>query len=230
MTHISYLRVSTSRQGESGLGLEAQREAVRKHLATNGEILSAEYQEVETGKGSNALSSRPQLLAALEHARRAKMTVVVAKLDRLTRSARLLLELLERSSGVDIAFCDLPQIPTGPVGRFMITQLAAVAEFEAGMISERTKVALAAAKARGTKLGVNGSVLAAQRKREAVAHALLLAPNIGDAYRAGHTTLRAIAQYLSDQGVATRDGGDWHPATVQRLIRRLPPLASGLPA
>lgn len=111
----------------------------------------------------------------------------------------------------------------------MITQLAAVAEFEAGMISERTKVALAAAKARGTKLGMNGSALAAQRKREAAVHALSIAPYIGDAHRSGHTTLRAIAAYLRDQGIPTRDGGDWHPATVQRLIRRLPPLPSGLP-
>ena len=230
MFYVSYLRVSTARQGTSGLGLEAQREAVGRYIFSNSGRLDSEFLEIETGKGSNALQKRPQLLAALEHARRQKATLVVAKLDRLTRSARLLLELLERSGGVDIAFCDLPQIPPGPVGRFMITQLAAVAEFEAGMISERTKVALAAAKARGTKLGVNGAVLAAQRKQEAAAHALSLASNIGDAYRAGHTTLRAIAGYLRDQGIPTRDGGDWHPATVQRLIRRLPPLATGLPA
>lgn len=230
MFYVSYLRVSTARQGSSGLGLEAQREAVARYISGYSGQLDAEFLEIETGRGSNALQKRPQLLAALEHSRRQKATLVVAKLDRLTRSARLLLELLERSGGVDIAFCDLPQIPPGPVGRFMITQLAAVAEFEAGMISERTKVALAAAKARGTKLGVNGAVLAAQRKREATTHALSVAPNISDAYRAGHTTLRAIAEYLHDQGVPTRDGGDWHPATVQRLIRRLPPLATGLPA
>ena len=230
MFYVSYLRVSTSRQGISGLGLEAQREAVGRYIHGHSGRLDAEFMEIETGRGSNALQKRPQLLAALEHARRQKATLVVAKLDRLTRSARLLLELLERSGGVDIAFCDLPQIPPGPVGRFMITQLAAVAEFEAGMISERTKVALAAAKARGIKLGVNGAVLAAQRKREATAHALSVAPKIRDAYRAGHTTLHAIAEYLRDQGIPTRDGGDWHPATVQRLIRRLPPLATGLPA
>jgi DNA invertase Pin-like site-specific DNA recombinase len=229
MMYVSYLRVSTARQGISGLGLEAQREAVGRYISSQAGQLDTEFLEVETGRGSNALQKRPQLLAALEHSRRRKATLVVAKLDRLTRSARLLLELLERSGGVDIAFCDLPQIPPGPVGRFMITQLAAVAELEAGMISERTKVALAAAKARGTKLGVNGSVLAVQRKREAAAHALSLAPHIEDAYREGRTTLRAIAEYLRDQDVPTRDGGDWHPATVQRLIRRLSPLTSGLP-
>lgn len=221
MTHISYLRVSTARQGESGLGLEAQREAVRKHLATNGAILSAEYQEVETGKGSNALSSRPQLLAALQHARRAKMTLVVAKLDRLTRSARLLLELVEQSGGAGLVFCDLPEVPSGPVGKFMLTQLAAVAEFEAGMISERTKVALAAAKAKGIKLGANGSVLAAQRKREAKSRAADLEPHIIAAQQAGHTTLRAMADYLQVSGAPTRNGGRWHPTTVQRTIRRL---------
>lgn len=230
MDYISYLRVSTSRQGDSGLGLEAQREAVSRFLKTTDGRLAVEFQEVETGKGSNALSKRPQLRAALDLARRNRMTLIVAKLDRLTRSARLLLELVELSGGANLVFCDLPDVPSGPVGKFMLTQLAAVAELEAGMISQRTKAALAAAKARGVRLGAHGAVLATQRKQEAAAYALSLAPHIGSAQRAGHTTLRAIADYLRNHAVPTRDGGDWHPATVQRTIRRLPTLASGFPA
>lgn len=221
MDYISYLRVSTSRQGDSGLGLEAQREAVSRFLRTNDGRLVAEFQEVETGKGSNALSKRPQLRAALDFARRDRMTLIVAKLDRLTRSARLLLELVELSGGANLVFCDLPDVPSGPVGKFMLTQLAAVAEFEAGMISQRTKAALAAAKARGVRLGTHGAVLAAQRKEEASARAADLHQHIVAARKAGNITLKAMANYLEAHQVPTRDGGRWHPTTVSRVITRL---------
>lgn len=221
MNYISYLRVSTSRQGDSGLGLEAQREAVRRFLRAAGGRLVAEFQEVETGKGSNALSKRPQLRAALDLARRGKMTLIVAKLDRLTRSARLLLELVELSGGANLVFCDLPDVPSGPVGKFMLTQLAAVAEFEAGMISQRTKAALAAAKARGVRLGTHGAVLAAQRKEEASVRAEDLHQHIVSARKAGNVTLKAMADYLEAHQVPTRDGGRWHPTTVSRAMKRL---------
>lgn len=226
MDYISYLRVSTSRQGDSGLGLEAQREAVNRFLKTTDGRLVLEFQEIETGKGSNALSKRPQLRAALDLARREKMTLIVAKLDRLTRSARLLLELVELSGGANLVFCDLPDVPSGPVGKFMLTQLAAVAEFEAGMISQRTKAALAAAKARGIKLGLNGAKLAIVRKQEADDHATTLADDFAAARAAGCCTLRDIGLYLTTNGVLTRDGGAWHPTTVARVMSRLASAAT----
>src|SRR6478609_10642945 len=144
---VSYLRVSTDKQGRSGLGLEAQREAVTRYLNGGNWKLVAEYVETESGKRSD----RPKLAAALGHAKAIGATVVFAKLDRLTRNVDLLRTLV--SSGVDLVFCDLPHVPPGAMGRFLLTQMASVAELEAGLTSERTKAALAAAKARGVKLG-----------------------------------------------------------------------------
>lgn len=228
MTHVAYLRVSTARQGVSGLGLEAQREAVGRHIAAAGGQLIAEFIEIETGKGSSLLRKRPQLRAALECARRAPATLIVAKLDRLTRSARLLLELVESANGAEMVFCDLPQLPKGPVGRFMLTQLAAVAEFEAGMIAERTKAALRAASARGVKLGANGARLAAIRKAGALAFAQSVGQELAKARLAGCSTFGAIADHLNRAEIATASGGIWHPTTVQRVERRL--AASSPPA
>jgi len=142
---ISYLRVSTSSQGASGLGLESQRETIRSHVGNDVELL-AEYVEVESGRRSD----RPELAKALDHAKRANATVVISRIDRLARSARFLLELVD--SNVDILFCDLPQV-SGPAGRFLLTSMAGVAELEAGLISQRTRAALAAAKAKGVRLG-----------------------------------------------------------------------------
>jgi DNA invertase Pin-like site-specific DNA recombinase len=139
---ISYLRVSTDKQGKSGLGIEAQREAVVRYLNGGQWTLSAEYVETETGKRAD----RPKLAAALAHAKAIGAKLVFAKLDRLTRNVDLLRSLV--ASSVDLVFCDLPSVPPGPMGRFLLTQMAAVAELEAGLIGERTKNALAAAKAR----------------------------------------------------------------------------------
>jgi len=225
---VSYLRVSTSRQGDSGLGLEAQREAVARYLGGVGGTLSAEFQEVETGKGANALAKRPRLRAALEQARKQRATLIVAKLDRLTRSARLLLELVEASGGAGLVFCDLPEVPPGPVGKFMLTQLAAVAEFEAGMISQRTKAALAAAKARGTKLGANGQALADRAKADAYSWSRSLSNLVGEAEAQGITTPTALAGFLNESGALTREGGRWYPATAARLIKRLEPAGTAL--
>jgi DNA invertase Pin-like site-specific DNA recombinase len=140
---VSYLRVSTDKQGRSGLGLEAQRVAVESYLNGGRWTLAAEYVEAESGKRSD----RPKLAKALAHAKAIGATVVFAKLDRLTRNVDLLRSLV--TSDVDLVFCDLPHA----MGRFLLTQMASVAELEAGLISERTKAALAAAKARGVKLG-----------------------------------------------------------------------------
>jgi DNA invertase Pin-like site-specific DNA recombinase len=130
---VSYLRVSTDKQGRSGLGLEAQREAVARYLNGGSWKLVAEYVETESGKRSD----RPKLAAALGHAKAIGATVVFAKLDRLTRNVDLLRTLV--SSDVDLVFCDLPHVPTGAMGRFLLTQMASLAELEAGLISERTK-------------------------------------------------------------------------------------------
>jgi DNA invertase Pin-like site-specific DNA recombinase len=145
MRYVAYRRVSTDRQGRSGLGLEAQDAAIKAHVG-DGEIAAA-FTEVESGK----VADRPELQKALAHARRTKATLVFAKLDRLSRNARFLLGIVE--SGVSVVFCDFPTIPEGPTGKFILTQMAAVAELEAGMIAQRTKAALTAAKARGTLLG-----------------------------------------------------------------------------
>ena len=145
--YISYLRVSTDKQGRSGLGLEAQRDAVESYLNGGRWKLAAEYLETESGKRSD----RPKLAKALGHAKAIGATVVFAKLDRLTRNVDLLRALV--SSDVDLVFCDLPHVPPGAMGRFLLTQMASVAELEAGLTSERTKAALVAAKARGVKLG-----------------------------------------------------------------------------
>src|SRR3984893_9704702 len=144
---ISYLRVSTDKQGRSGLGIEAQREAVTSYLNGGRWTLVAEYVETESGKRAD----RPKLAAALSHAKAVGAKLVFAKLDRLTRNVDLLRSLV--SSDVDLVFCDLPSVPAGAMGRFLLTQMASVAELEAGLIGERTKAALAAAKARGVKLG-----------------------------------------------------------------------------
>src|SRR3984885_6359656 len=145
--YVAYLRVSTDKQGRSGLGLEAQREAVTRYLNGGSWTLAAEYVETESGKRAD----RPKLAKALAHAKAIGATVVFAKLDRLTRNVDLLRSLV--ASDVDLVFCDLPHVPAGAMGRFLLTQMASVAELEAGLISERTKAALAAAKARGVKLG-----------------------------------------------------------------------------
>ena len=144
---VSYYRVSTDKQGVRGLGIEAQKAAVARYVDAYRGALLAEFVEVESGRRVD----RPELLKALDRAKQERATLLIAKLDRLARNTRFLLSILE--SGADVVFCDLPSVPPGPVGKFLITQMAAVAELEAGLISQRTKAALAVVKARGTRLG-----------------------------------------------------------------------------
>ena len=224
---VSYLRVSTDKQGRSGLGVEAQREAVARHLNGGSWKLVAEYVETESGKRSD----RPKLAAALGHAKAIGATVVFAKLDRLTRNVDLLRTLV--SSGVDLVFCDLPNVPPGAMGRFLLTQMASVAELEAGLISERTKAALAAAKARGVKLGNPNGARALRGKqvgnKEAVAaikfraqeHATNLRSIVDDVRAQGITSIRKIAEELNQRGILAPRGGEWQPTTVVRLLARL---------
>ena len=224
---VSYLRVSTDKQGRSGLGLEAQREAVTRYLNGGNWTVVPEYVETESGKRSD----RPKLAAALSHAKAIGATLVFAKLDRLTRNVDLLRTLV--ASGVDLVFCDLPHVPPGAMGRFLLTQMASVAELEAGLISERTKAALAAAKARGVKLGnpngaralrgkqVGNKEAVAAVKQKAQEHAGNLRAIVEDIQAQGITSVRKMAEELNRRAILTPRGGEWQPTTVVRLLARL---------
>ncbi len=222
---VAYFRVSTQQQGRSGLGLEAQRDQVARHVASVGGQVVAEFVEVESGKRSD----RPELAKALAACRARGAVLLVAKLDRLARNARFLLSVVEGAGEAGVAFCDLPQLPAGPVGRFMVTMLAAVAELEAGMISQRTKAALEAAKARGVKLGNPnlraGSPEAAKVASDAAsakakARAADVLPYVQAAQKAGATSLAQIAAALEARGVRTPRGGQrWAPAQVARILQ-----------
>ena len=219
MNHfVSYLRVSTDRQGKSGLGLEAQRKAVADHVAGKGEI-AAEYVEIESGKKND----RPQLASALAEAKRIGAVLLIAKLDRLARNVAFIANLLE--AGVEIAAADMPE-----ANRFLLHVMAAVAEHEAQAISDRTRVALAAAKARGVALGwampgrAGEQRNAARKGAERNAHkADQYAGNVLPVIRqiaARGASLRQIADELNTRGIKTARGGLWYAATVRNILAR----------
>lgn len=205
-----YLRCSTGKQQASGLGIEAQREAVERYAAQTGGTIIAEYTETESG----AKSDRPQLAKALAQCRRAKATLLIARLDRLSRSLSFVAQLLD--ANVEIRCADMPE-----ANRLLLQMLAVFSEHERQMIRERTRAALAAAKARGTVLGANGKVLAAKHRAEAQAHAEGLRPAIMQARAVGCVSLPQIADFLTAQGHQTASGGRWHPMTVRRVLDRL---------
>jgi DNA invertase Pin-like site-specific DNA recombinase len=217
-TFVSYLRVSTDRQGRSGLGIEAQRTAVASYLAGFGAEPIKEFVEVESGKRSN----RPELARALAECRVRKATLVIAKLDRLARDAHFLLGL--QRSGIAFTAADMPN-----ANRLTVGIMAMVAEEERRAISERTKSALAAAKARGTKLGgrpenLKNTELGRQRGAEArrvkaAARAEDLMPVIETIRTAGVTSDTGIANALNDRGIPPARGGKWQAVQVQRLER-----------
>jgi DNA invertase Pin-like site-specific DNA recombinase len=209
MTFIAYYRVSTDRQGTSGLGLEAQRAAVLRHIATG--QLAAEYMEIESGKKH---TNRPELLAALQECRRRKATLVIAKLDRLGRNVAFISALME--SGADFVCCDNPH-----ANRLMLHMLAAFAEHEREQISQRTKAALAAAKVRGVKLG-NPRALEALDKAHAVHVARRPAPevlNIMRSLEGQGMSYRAIARELNQLNIKTGRGHQWYDVTVKSVLR-----------
>jgi DNA invertase Pin-like site-specific DNA recombinase len=224
---VSYLRVSRDKQGRSGLGLEAQRTAVESYLNGGKWKVLAEYVEVESGKRND----RPKLTSALAHAKVSGAKVVFAKLDRLTRDVDLLRALA--ASNVDLVFCDLPSVPPGAMGRFLLTQMASVAELEVGLIGERTKAALAAAKARGVKLGhpngaralrgkqVGNADAVARIKLNAAQRAADLKGLVDDIKQSGLTTVRGSAHELHARGIRAPRGDTWHPTAVSRLLARL---------
>jgi DNA invertase Pin-like site-specific DNA recombinase len=206
---VAYYRVSTDRQGRSGLGLDAQSEAVRAHLANHSGTLQAEFCEIESGKRSD----RPQLAAAIAAAKKAKATLIIAKLDRLARNVHFISGLME--SGVDFVAADNPH-----ANKLMVHLLAAFAEHEREQISQRTKDALAAAKARGARLGRNGADrLAPAYRAEAVQRARQLAPVLAEMKSAG-LSARQMAAELTLRGIQTPTGARWHAQTVLRMIDR----------
>ena len=217
---VAYYRVSTAKQGASGLGLEAQREAVRRYLNGGDWRIVAEFTEVESGKRN----SRPELTKALAAARLHRAPLVVAKLDRLSRNAAFLLTL--RDAGVKFVAADMPDANDMTVGI-----LAVVAQAEREAISRRTKEALAAAKARGTKLGgdrgrtltdENRKAAAAAKAAQAASRAGDLAPLIADLRERGVTSLQAIARELTALEVPTaRNGAKWSAVQVKRTIDRM---------
>lgn len=228
---VAYLRVSTEGQGRSGLGLEAQRQAVAAHVARAGGELVAEFQEVESGRKA----VRPQLAAALACCRTRRAVLLVAKLDRLSRDTRFLLGLVEGTGEAGVVFCDLPQLPPGPVGKFMLTQMAAVAELEAGLTGQRTRAALAAAKARGARLGnprlrpgtpeAAAGARAAKAERARAWAAELRA--VVEELRAEGAGLRVVAAALEARGVrAPRGGAAWSAAQVRRVLLAEPATSS----
>lgn len=222
---VAYFRVSTERQGRSGLGLDAQREAVARHVAGCDGAVVAEFEEVESGKRAD----RPRLAAALAACRARRATLLIAKLDRLARNARFLLGVVEGSGEGGVVFCDLPTVPPGPVGKFLVTQMAAVAELEAGLISQRTRAALAAAKEKGIRLGnprlragapEHARAAAAAKSEAARARTADILPYIDAARRAGARTLRELAAALTARGVPPPRGERcaWHPMQVKRVV------------
>ena len=217
---IAYLRVSTQRQHRSGLGLDAQRAAIERFASSESLTIAAEYVEAETGKGFDALDRRPQLAAALATAKAAKCSVVVAKLDRLSRDVAFVAGLMAQRVPFIVAELGRDADP------FMLHLYAALAEKERRLISERTKAALVAKKAAGAALGnpanlaEAGSLGRVTLVESANDFAHLLAPALRAIRAEGVTTLRSIAQALNRRGIKSSRGGTWYPSSVANVLSR----------
>jgi DNA invertase Pin-like site-specific DNA recombinase len=214
---VAYLRVSTDKQGRSGLGLDAQRQAIADFLA--GGKLVAEFVEIESGKRDE----RPQLAAALHRAKVTGAKLLIAKLDRLSRNVAFIARLQE--SGVQFVCADMPE-----ANELTVHLLAAIAQHERKLISERTKAALAAAKRKGTRLGnPNGARALRGRGNDRAVQMIKfnakrfagdVAPIIADIRAAGIMSCRGIAKELNARGILTARRGQWHPATVRAVMLR----------
>lgn len=202
MQYVAYYRVSTQMQGKSGLGLEAQRTAVLRF--THGQEIVAEFTEVESGKRDD----RPELEKAIDLAKQRNAVLVIAKLDRLSRNVHFISGLLKRN--VPIKACDMPH-----ADNFQFHIMAAVAEKEREMISHRTKVAIAAKRARGSEWGTN-----AARVEKASAFADSIQSHVQALIDNGDDTPAAIARALNERGIRTPRGAEWGPGQVVRLLRR----------
>jgi DNA invertase Pin-like site-specific DNA recombinase len=215
---VTYYRVSTQRQGRSGLGLEAQQAAVTAFLTSRNGLVVGEYREIESGRKND----RQQLAAAIQMCRLTNSTLLIAKLDRLARNVAFISALME--SGIDFTAADFPE-----ANRLTVHILAAVAEHEAMMISERTKAALAARKARGLPLGNQASLRPADREgaaragaawsKKAADHAAMVLPAVLQMKGAG-MSLSAMARDLAKRGFMTVRGGRWTAAQVSAVLRR----------
>lgn len=223
MRAVAYYRVSTQEQGRSGLGLDAQRAAVEDYLKRVGALLVAEFTEIESG----ARNDRPQLQAALQRAKLSNGTLVIAKLDRLSRNAAFLLTL--RDAGTEIVAVDMPNANSVTLGI-----MAVIAEEERRLISERTKAAMRAAKARGVKLGNPNGAEAFRRtgfrgskigteanKAKAQERAESLRDVLSEIQAEGAVSYAAIARALNDRHIATRIGKRWQPCSVKMILDRL---------
>lgn len=219
---VAYLRVSTAKQGQSGLGLEGQQTAIDAYAQQKGALVLHTFTEVESGK----LNERPELVKAVHMAKVTGATLVIAKLDRLSRNAAFLLTL--RESGARVVAADMPEADTALFG-FM----AVIAQHEREAISKRTKAALDAAKARGVKLGNPNGAAALRRagkgnaasvgviKAKAAERAGDLRPVLDGLRSEGITSLGAIAAALNERGMKTPRGGTWHKSSVRNLIDRV---------
>jgi DNA invertase Pin-like site-specific DNA recombinase len=217
---IAYIRVSTAGQGRSGLGIEAQREAITHFAAAEGLTILAEHVEVETGKGSDALDRRPVLAAALAAARKVKGAVVVAKLDRLSRDVAFISGLMAQRVPFVVADLGADADP------FMLHLFAALAEKERALISKRTREALAAKKAQGALLGNRTNLAGATAKANAATQRIAdsfasnVLPVIAQIRASGATSYAAIAEAMNARGVRTARGGEWHSTTVRNILLR----------
>jgi DNA invertase Pin-like site-specific DNA recombinase len=224
---IAYLRVSTQQQQRSGLGIEAQRAAIARFAEVEGLSLIAEYVEAESGKGADALDLRPQRAAALAAARRAKCSVLVAKLDRLSRDVAFVSGLMAQRVPFIVAELDRDADP------FMLHLYAALAEKERRLISERTKAALAAKKASGIKLGNPRNIAQAGELGRSVQTATAdqfvanLVPVVRAIQNSGATTLEAITQALNQRGIRTARGTKWYASSVMNVLERATALREG---
>jgi DNA invertase Pin-like site-specific DNA recombinase len=222
-TAIGYVRVSTTSQGRSGLGLEAQRAAIARFAAAEGLDVTQVFEEIETGSGADALERRPQLAAALKVARKAKAPVLVAKLDRLSRDVHFISGLMAHR--VEFVVCDLGR-QSDP---FVLHLYAALAEKERSMISARTKAGLAAARARGTKLGMSARNKTEVRKIAAAGAEANMVAAVAQAETIRKSivaaldgrSLRAASEWLNDCRIASPGGARWHAPSLLKAARRL---------
>lgn len=222
--YIAYYRVSTQKQGASGLGLQAQQETVARYLGNGMSELVEEFVETETGKGADALAKRPQLRAALEACRKSGAKLLIAKLDRLARNVHFITGLMKAANGngrnaVKFVACDMPE-----ANDLTIHIMAAFAEHEAKRISERTKDALKAAKARGERLGRAGPAnlqpnLEA-RQTEADDFAQKMRGQVEGFILRGLTQRQMVAE-LNSLGIRAAGGGNWSLIQLQRIFKRL---------
>lgn len=207
---VAYYRVSTERQGESGLGLEAQQATVHEFIKYRQWKLLNEFTEIESGKKKN----RPVLAEALVYCKKNKAVLVIAKLNRLGRNVAFISALIE--SKVEFVCVDLPE-----ANHFVIHIMASVAQYQREEISSATKAALEAAKKRGVKLGKNGKVLAEQNRQNSVRFALGLKPVIEKLMKEGFITIEAITNELNREGVPTyRKKAQWHKSTVHAMLKK----------